>query len=224
MNSIIPLSTLTNVNKTILQNVHDQLEGKSNDQTDATMSNDQIADVIEGMEIIENRSQGIVEFVKSVKSLANISKPNFIKISIGELLNRVYGLINPEFEKAKIELVLRLPGKEVSSVADLELLKQVLINLLKNALEALNEVAESKLKKVNLSARSADGLTTISVSDNGPGISSQQIEDIFIPFYTTKKDGSGIGLALSRLILRMHKGSLEVKSEEGKGAVFTMTF
>ncbi|MCK5278361.1 MAG: GHKL domain-containing protein, partial [Cyclobacteriaceae bacterium] len=117
-----------------------------------------------------------------------------------------------------------LPCNEVSTVADLELLEQVLINLLKNALEALTENQGNKLKKVNLSARSADGLTTISVSDNGPGISSEQIENIFIPFYTTKKDGSGIGLALSRQILRMHKGSLDVKSEEGKGAVFTIKF
>jgi signal transduction histidine kinase len=132
--------------------------------------------------------------------------------------------MNPEFEKAKVELVLRLPSNEVSTVADLELLEQVLINLLKNALEALNENQGNKLKKVNLSTKSADGLTTISVSDNGPGITAKQIENIFIPFYTTKKDGSGIGLALSRQILRMHKGSLEVRSEEGKGTVFTMKF
>jgi two-component system nitrogen regulation sensor histidine kinase NtrY len=222
MNSMIPLSTLTNVNKTMLQNVHEQFEIASNDEVNLVKGHEQIADVIEGMEIIENRSKGIVDFVKSVKSLTNISKPNFIKISINELLNRVYTLMNPEFEKSKIELVLRLPANDVSTVADLELIEQVLINLLKNALEALKEDTESSIKKVNLGARSADGLTTIFVRDNGPGISAEQIENIFIPFYTTKKEGSGIGLALSRQILRMHKGSLEVKSEEGKGAMFTM--
>jgi len=224
MNSMIPLSTLTNVNKTILQDVHDRFELNSTDQAEAIKGNEQIAEVIEGMEIIENRSQGIVDFVKSVKSLTNITKPNFIKISISKLLNRVYMLMNPEFEKAGVELVLRLPANEVSTVADLELIEQVLINLLKNALEAFTGEVESKLKKVNLSAKSADGLTTISVSDNGSGITARQIENIFIPFYTTKKDGSGIGLVLSRQILRMHKGSLEVRSEEGKGAVFTMKF
>ena len=222
MNSMIPLSTLTNVNKTILQSVHDQFELASNDEADLVKGHEQIADVIEGMEIIENRSKGIVDFVKSVKSLTNISKPNFIKISINKLLNRVYTLMNPEFEKTQVELILRLPANEVSTVADLELIEQVLINLLKNALEALREDKRTLMKKVNLGARSADGLTTISVGDNGPGISSEQVENIFIPFYTTKKEGSGIGLALSRQILRMHKGSLEVKSEEGKGAVFTM--
>ena len=222
MNSMIPLSTLTNVNKTILQGVHDQFELASNDEVDLVKGHEQIADVIEGMEIIENRSKGIVDFVKSVKSLTNISKPNFIKISINKLLNRVYTLMNPEFEKAQVELILRQPANEVSTVADLELIEQVLINLLKNALEALREDKRTLMKKVNLGARSADGLTTISIGDNGPGISSERIENIFVPFYTTKKDGSGIGLALSRQILRMHKGSLEVKSEEGKGAVFTM--
>lgn len=224
MNSMIPLSTLTNVNKTILQNVQDQIAVSSRNTNNPFIYDDQIADVIQGMEIIENRSKGIVEFVKSVKSLTNISKPNFIRISISNLLNRVYTLMNPGFEKAKVELVLRLPAMEVSTIADLELLEQVLINLLKNALEALNGEEESKLKKVNLSAKSYDGFTTISVHDNGPGITARQIENIFIPFYTTKKDGSGIGLALSRQILRMHKGSLEVKSEEGKGAIFTIKF
>ena len=224
MNSMIPLSTLTNVNKTILQNVHNQFDLKSNDPENTILGNEQIADVIKGMEIIENRSQGIVDFVKSVKSLTNISKPNFIKISITNLLNRVYTLMNTEFEKVNIELVLRQPVKEISSVADLELLEQVLINLLKNAQEALVDEVGNDMKMVKLSAKSADGLTIISVSDNGSGISPRRIENIFIPFYTTKKDGSGIGLALSRQILRMHKGSLEVKSEEGKGAVFTMKF
>ncbi len=224
MNSMIPLSTLTNVNKTTLQNIRDQIAVSSRNKNNPSTYDDQIADVIQGMEIIENRSKGIVEFVKSVKSLTNISKPNFIKISINELLKRVYTLMNTEFEKVKVELVLRLPYDEVSTVADLELLEQVLINLLKNALEALSGEAEAKLKKVNLSAKSYDGFTTISVSDNGPGITARQIENIFIPFYTTKKDGSGIGLSLSRQILRMHKGSLEVRSEEGKGAVFTMKF
>lgn len=224
MNSMIPLSTLTNVNKTILQSVRDQIAVSSSGKKDSVTGEDQIADVIQGMEIIENRSRGIVDFVKSVKSLTNITKPNFIKINISDLLNRVYTLMNPEFEKAQVELVLRLPANEVSTVADLELLEQVLINLLKNALEALSGEERSLMKKVNLSAKSADGLTTISVSDNGPGITARQIENIFIPFYTTKKDGSGIGLSLSRQILRMHKGSLEVRSEEGKGAVFTMKF
>jgi two-component system nitrogen regulation sensor histidine kinase NtrY len=219
MNSMIPLSTLTNVNKTILQNVQDQLAVSSKGD-----GNEQIADVIEGMEIIENRSKGIVDFVKSVKSLTNISKPNFLKISINELMNRVYILMNPEFEKANVELVLRLPPKEIETIADLELIEQVLINLLKNALESLNGEVETNLKKVNLSAKSYDGFTTISVRDNGPGISAEQIDNIFIPFYTTKKDGSGIGLALSRQILRLHKGSLDVKSEKGKGAVFTIKF
>ena len=224
MNSMIPLSTLTNVNKTILQNVHDQFDLKSNDQENTILGNEQIADVIKGMEIIENRSQGIVDFVKSVKSLTNISKPNFIKISITNLLNRVYTLMNTEFEKVNIELVLRQPVKEISSVADLELLEQVLINLLKNAQEALVDEVGNDMKMVKLSAKSAEGSTIISVSDNGSGISPSRIENIFIPFYTTKKDGSGIGLALSRQILRMHKGSLAVKSEEGKGAIFTMKF
>ena len=219
MNSMIPLSTLTNVNKTVLQEVKANQESGS-----SPMDENRIADVIEGMEIIESRSKGIMEFVKSVKSLTNISKPNFLEIKINDLLNRVYTLMNPEFKHTSVELVLRLPTKNFTTTGDLELLEHALINLIKNAKEAFVKQPENKLCKVVLSAGSLDGFTVISVQDNGPGMSVEDQENIFVPFYTTKKGGSGIGLALSRQIMRLHKGQLLCSSEEGKGAVFTMRF
>jgi len=215
MNSMIPLSTLTNVNKKVLQEV---IESSGN------YTDERITDVIEGMEIIENRSQGIMEFVKSVKSITNISKPNFVRISINDLLDRVYTLMDPEFQETDIQFELKLPRENFTITGDLELLEQALINLIKNAKEAFDTHQETKLKKVMLSADKVDGYSTIIVKDSGPGISRKLQEDIFIPFFTTKKSGSGVGLALARQIMRLHKGQLILSSEEGKGSAFILRF
>ena len=220
MNSMIPLSTLTNVNKTVLQEMRDNYRLDKKAQIDE----EKITDVIEGMNLIEHRSLGILNFVKSVKSLTNISKPNFSTIYINDLLNRVYILMNPEFENSSIKLVLRLPSENFIITGDLELLEQVLINLIKNAMEAFSKYSNSHIKKVLLTAHCVDGFTTITVVDNGPGISKEMQENIFVPFYTTKIGGSGIGLALSRQIMRLHKGQLLCNSEEGNGTTFTMRF
>lgn len=215
MNSMIPLSTLTNVNKKVLKEVMDG-SGKNEDA--------RISEVIEGMEIIENRSHGIMEFVRSVKSLTNISKPNFIRIKIHDLINRVYMLMNSEFQDSDVQFVLELPKKNYTIIGDLELLEQALINLIKNAKEAFYDYQIAEQKKVILSADKVDGFSTITVRDNGPGISRDQQEDIFIPFFTTKKGGSGVGLALSRQIMRLHKGQLILSSETGKGSGFILRF
>lgn len=219
MNSMIPLATLTNVNKTVLEEV------KASQASGGVMMDDErLSDVIEGMEIIEQRSQGIMEFVKSVKSLTNISRPNFVDIRIHDLLNRVYTLMNPEFSKGQVSLVLRLPRENFTATGDLELLEQVLINLIKNAREAFDGDEDQRTNKVLLTAEKSNGIVHIEVTDNGAGMSAEVRENIFVPFYTTKKGGSGIGLALSRQIMRLHKGQLICQSEEGKGSNFVMKF
>jgi len=109
-------------------------------------------------------------------------------------------------------------------MGDLELLEQVMINLIKNAKEAYNQTNESYTNKILLTADCVDGFTTITVTDNGVGISKEMQENIFVPFYSTKKGGSGIRLALSRQIMRLHKGHLSCNSEEGKETSFTMRF
>ena len=220
MNSMIPLSTLTNVNKTVLQEVKANRDAVKLD----VMDEDRISDVIQGMEIIESRSKGIMEFVKSVKSLTNISKPNFVEIKINDLLNRVYTLMNPEFSHTSVELVLRLPTANFTTTGDLELLEHALINLIKNAREAFDSITVKQINKVTLSAGRKDGFTEITVQDNGSGMSAELQENIFVPFFTTKKGGSGIGLALSRQIMRLHKGLLICQSEEGQGTRFVMRF
>jgi C4-dicarboxylate-specific signal transduction histidine kinase len=108
-------------------------------------------------------------------------------------------------------------------LADEDLLGQVLINLVKNAIECFDKNQQDK--QINLSGlKNKEGQIIIKMDDNGPGINNEIIDNIFIPFFTTKKHGSGIGLPLSRQILRLHNASIHVNTHIGEGTIFTLTF
>ena len=106
-------------------------------------------------------------------------------------------------------------------IADVELIEQVIINLLKNAMEAAREVDNPTIEI--RTAKTSEGKTFIEVQDNGKGIPADVLDKIFVPFFTTKKEGSGIGLSLSRQIMRLHKGNIEVNSVMGQGTIFTLS-
>lgn len=121
----------------------------------------------------------------------------------------------------KIDLDIILPKTDLTLLLDANLIEQVLINLLLNAIEA---VKETNAPYISLTAMDNNGRGQIKVSDNGKGIPSDVLENIFIPFFTTRKTGSGVGLTLSKQIMLLHKGNIHVQSEEGKGSVFTLQF
>jgi signal transduction histidine kinase len=130
--------------------------------------------------------------------------------------------MQPTFEQKGIELEIILKDPGLSLQADINLLEQVLINLVVNAIEA---VKDTKDPKIILSAeQNLHSKTIIKVADNGHGMSDEILNKIFIPFFSTKKQGSGIGLSLCKQIVMLHKGSLHVQSIEGKGSVFLMKF
>ena len=138
------------------------------------------------------------------------------------LLDRVHRLLKAQFDAQGVSCEVAVTPEDLHLTADPELIEQVLINLLINALEAVAGRAEAH---VALSASVDErGLPMIQVRDNGPGIPADVQARIFVPFFTTKEEGSGIGLSLSRQIMRLHGGSLNVRSEPGRGAVFTMRF
>ncbi|MFK7936960.1 MAG: PAS domain-containing sensor histidine kinase [Saprospiraceae bacterium] len=178
------------------------------------------ADVKDSIRAIHKRSQGLLNFTKTYRQLTKIPPPKFEKIDAVELLNTILILFKPRLKRQQIELVKNFPNTAVYIQADEELLEQVLINLLKNAIEA---VANSVDPAITLSiSKQLEGLTEINIIDNGPGITPEVQEQIFIPFFTTKEEGTGIGLSLCRQIIQQHKGSLDVLSEVGKGAIFTI--
>ncbi|HLZ17759.1 MAG TPA: ATP-binding protein, partial [Cyclobacteriaceae bacterium] len=126
-----------------------------------------------------------------------------------------------EFKKTTIRFNSFCSSDYLTVQADAEMIEQVLINLLKNAMESL---AQSANGKIELNGKYEDQSIIIEVIDNGPGIIPEAINRIFVPFFTTKKSGSGIGLALSRQIMQMHNGTLTVESEQDVRTIFTLRF
>ncbi len=219
MNSITPISSLSETVGDILKN--HETEPPSNEDFKEDMEN-----VKQAITTIGNRSKGLLNFVELYRNLTRIPKPNFRYFHVSSLFDRAIELLGPEIEKNKIEIVIKIFPKDLKLLADPDLIDQVLINLLLNAIDAVSELENNNgrpkitiVASVNLNNR-----TTIEIADNGRGIKQDSLDKIFMPFFTSKKHGSGIGLSLSRQIMQMHKGSISVRSKQDEGAIFTMVF
>lgn len=211
MNSVIPLGTLTRVNREILQKHCDDL-ASSDGKVEIKL--DKLRDVVEGMKVIEQRSSGITTFVKATKSITGLPKPVFKKVNLSDILERIKMLFNQELVNMGIKLTIICPDNVILT-ADMELFEQVLINLVKNAREALT-ISEGIDPEIQIKVEKYPDHVLIRVIDNGNGIDPELFDQIFIPFFTTHRDGTGIGLAISKQIMRMHKGSIEVNSKPGR--------
>ena len=174
------------------------------------------------MRTIENRSKGLIKFVDAYRDYTSIPKPKFGLIKIDELFDHISKLLKGEFRELGIDFNINIRFDKLEITADRELIEMVLINLLKNSKEAL---LDSEGAKIDLTASlDEDRHVILEVKDNGPGIIPEALDRIFIPFYTTKKSGSGIGLALSRQIMQLHQGTLSVKSEPNIFTIFSLRF
>jgi signal transduction histidine kinase len=211
MNSVAPISSLADTLKNRLQLSMPHLI----DNTGA------VRDLEIGIETIKRRSEGLMKFAETYRNLNKIIKPNLKKILVRDLFENLYQLMEPTLEKKNIELdiVLKDPGLAVE--VDPSLIEQVLINLVVNAIEALKDKFDSTIV---LSAVLVNKKVAIKVADNGSGIPGDVLENIFIPFFSTKKTGSGIGLSLCKQIMMLHKGNINVHSVPGEGTVFTLQF
>jgi signal transduction histidine kinase len=177
-----------------------------------------IDNAVKGIGIIKDRSEGLLDFVQKFRDLTLIPKPGIAKISLRDMFTSMQLLLQEDHKGKDVNLSIDIDPENLMLLADRSLIEQVLINLLRNAIEAGG-------KTLNLKAMAEDGgCVVIRVQDDGRGIDEETIENIFIPFYTTKSDGSGIGLSLSREIMRMHNGSISVISSPGKGSEFEMVF
>ncbi len=174
-----------------------------------------------GIETIQRRSDGLLKFAETYRNLNKISQPNLKKIHVRDLFENLHQLMEPTFEKKAIELEIILKEPHISIEADMHLVEQVLINLVLNAAEAVKEITEPR---ISLSAYTELNRTILKISDNGVGISPEVLDQIFIPFFSTRKNGSGIGLSLSRQIMLLHKGNIQVRSKAGEGTAFLLIF
>ncbi|MFL5786779.1 MAG: sensor histidine kinase [Flavisolibacter sp.] len=212
MNSIAPISSLADTLKNRLQRSITELNG----------NNVAVEDLEIGIETIKRRSEGLLKFAETYRNLNKITKLNLKKLYVRELFANLHQLMQPTLEQKNIELEIILRETDLAFEADPSLIEQVLINLIVNAIEA---VKDQQHPRIILSAEAtAVKKVVIKVADNGTGMPEELLDKIFIPFFSTKKSGSGIGLSLCKQIVMLHKGTLQVQSLEGKGTVFSMLF
>jgi two-component system nitrogen regulation sensor histidine kinase NtrY len=215
MNSITPISSLTSTLREILDHDMTKTENHYELQTEGA------EDLREGLTTIENRSKGLIKFIDAYREYTSLPQPKIKSIRVKDLLEKVAQFMRLELKKTSIQFGYHCESEYITIQGDEEMIEQVLINLIKNAMEALEFSTDAHIE---LNGFFRDDAVSIEVIDNGSGIIPEAIERIFIPFFTTKKTGSGIGLALSRQIMQMHNGSLTVKSEPDVKTIFTLNF
>ncbi len=212
MNSIAPISSLA---ETLQYKIRASVENPKKNTLE-------IIDLDDGIETIKNRSQGLLKFAKTFRSLNKITKLNLNKVLISGLFENIKTLMEPSLEKKHIELIFEIDSPDLKIEMDTYLIEQVLINLILNSVEACKETENPRI--IISAQKNIDGRSIIKVLDNGCGISEEIRDQIFIPFFSTKKTGSGIGLSLCKQIVLLHNGKLQVASEIGKGTAIKVVF
>ncbi len=211
MNSVTPISSLSSTVNDMLSN-----GGAQN------LDEEQIDDIKSAVNTIHRRSEGLINFVENYRSLTKIPKPNFEIFSVQNLFNRLQRLLLNDLEKYSIKLNMKVEPSSLELTADADMVEQILINLIINSTHALKNVEN---KTISLTAGlNEKGRVIIKATDNGPGIPQDIQEKIFIPFFSTKSSGSGIGLSLARQIMRSHRGNIRVSSNPNEETTFTLIF
>ncbi len=212
MNSVAPISSLAETMGHRLQASVDLLEGQPGAFDDLKL----------GISTIRRRSEGLLKFAETYRNLNKITTLNLNKVYARDLFESLHNLMEPTLEQKNIDMEIILKDPDLSLEADTNLVEQVLINLVVNAVEAVRDSAEPC---ITLSALvGANNRAIIKVADNGMGMSPEVVDNIFIPFFSTKKNGSGIGLSLCKQIMLLHKGNIQVQSIEGEGSAFLLHF
>ncbi len=216
MNSITPVASLA---KTAADLV-DDVSSKVSDQTEVV---EELQDVKNAVNTVARRSDGLMHFVSSYRQLTRLPAPEKTRFQIKDLFADVSRMVNLEWQDKNIELETDITPPELDIFADREMIEQLLLNLLQNCTHAFSGMKGTG--EVKLSSKlNRRGHVTLEVSDNGPGIPPDVATRIFVPFYTTRKDGSGVGLALSRQVMIAHRGTISFANNEQGGARFTLVF
>lgn len=215
MNSISPITSLTAVISGYFKN-----KGSANPVLPEEIDHRIIAKTLSGLNTIEETGKGLLDFINKYRSLTALPKPHLNKFAVDSLFQKCKLLMRSTVS-GNIEIRSTVYPESIAIVADYAQIEQILINLVKNSIEALND-RENGI--IHMKAFYGDGSTIIQVEDNGAGIPNAIIEDIFVPFFTTKENGSGIGLGLSKQIMQNHNGTISANSYPGEGTTFTLKF
>jgi two-component system nitrogen regulation sensor histidine kinase NtrY len=208
MNSIAPIVSLSDTLHTAVENEKAQAEDK-----DLSF----LKTLYAGLDAIKIRSQGLHSFTEAYRKLTRVPDPLFTTVDVRLFINQVIDLLRSEFEKRNIDLKVDVVSSWIK--IDKQLMEQVILNLVWNAIDAVSETSNRTIK---ISALEIGGRIKISIADNGTGIEDANLDKIFVPFFTTKKNGSGIGLALARQIVQLHNGEVLIESKLNKGTTVTV--
>lgn len=215
MNSLAPITSLSNTLCRFFIR-----EGKT--VTPEVLTSKDIEQTVQGLAVIEERGKGLLHFVDNYRKLTRIPRPVFAKIEIDDWFHRIYLLMQPRLDDDKINFCIQRTEQLANFSGDEKLLSQVLINLFNNAIDALSQTTERRIAL--RTSINPQGKFCIHLTDNGPGISPDNLDKIFVPFFTTKENGSGIGLSLSRQIMHLHGGSITIHSVPNLKTTVTLVF
>jgi nitrogen fixation/metabolism regulation signal transduction histidine kinase len=215
MNSVTPISSLAGI-------VEEDLKVRMESPEETPLKKEDLEDMYLSLQTISKRSAGLIRFVKEFRNLTHIPEPKLAQVPLKELLDEMAMLHKKELNDHSINMLVLVEPPPLTVMADKTLIEQVLINLIKNAIQSFDEQTN---RNIELRAfLGEENKPVISVKDNGAGIDVEALEKIFIPFFSTKKTGSGIGLSLSKQIMRRHDGNITVKSKLGEGTEFLLRF
>lgn len=213
MNSIVPVSSLSD---TIRKKI--QLLKTSSSE----LSGSDLEDMELALDTIHRRSEGLLRFAETYRNLSQKIVPDMKLYNLNDLLSSIHSLMLPSMQQKGIVFTLKTDDPEVTACIDRDLIEQVIINFVTNATYAISEKDNPEIHL--FSGSDAEGHPYITVADNGCGISDTIRDKIFIPFFSTKKNGNGIGLSISREIVKLHNAKLHVQSQEKAGSAFTVLF
>ena len=213
-NSVSPIHVLST-------SLYEQFHHGKNRKNPGEIDGELVDKTIQGLKAIIKRSGGLSDFINTFRNFTNTGQPDYGTVRIRELLKQVKTIMSAEISRSGAEVSVEVIPAGLEILADEKLIEQALINLLKNALQATREVTKPMIR---FRAFQAGKQVCMEISDNGKGIPGDMLDLVFTPFYTTRKDGSGIGLSLARQVMQMHHGSISVSSEEGRQTTFSLSF
>lgn len=214
MNSVTPISSLTETMQSMLENKN------GNQKTVEELNDETITDIRFSLNTIQKRSEGLLNFVDTYRKLTKVPKPVMEAVDVKELLLSTENLMHDQLSKHDIAMEINVNIPNALVRMDRTLIEQVLINLITNSIHALEGRPNPN---ITINASQDGSSTVIEVRDNGKGIHEKELKEIFIPFFSTKKEGSGIGLSLSKQIISLHGGNIKVKSKAGEGTSFYLS-
>lgn len=215
MNSVTPIASLTETMQTLL-------EDKSGNQKQINQLQDEtIKDIRFSLKTIHKRSEGLLSFVDTYRKLTKVPQPEIEPIVLREMLLQISQLMQHQVGNKSIRIEVDVSPKDLIISIDPKLIEQVIINLITNSTQAIDEKENGIIK---LKGFEQNNRVYIEVSDNGKGIPEKELSEIFVPFFSTKKEGSGIGLSLSKQIMSLHGGTIKVNSKPGIGTTFILNF